>query len=97
MRMRIVTYQSQLQLPTLIVAPVLLVAAVVVVIILVALILISINFLLVVVVVVLDTLCMLSALFGGANSQLPTPPVEYKLKYFAIRRHVRTRLNLAKD
>lgn len=96
MRMRIVTYQSQLQLPTLIVAPVLLVAAVVVVIILVALILISINFLLVVV-VVLDTLCMLSASFAGANSQLPTPPVEYKLKYFAIRRHVRTRLNLAKD
>lgn len=95
MRMRIVTYQSQLQLPTLIVAPVLLVAAVVVGIILVALILISINFLLVV--VVLDTLCMLSASFGGANSQLPTAPVEYKLKYFAIRRYVRTRLNLAKD
>lgn len=54
MRMRIVTYQSQLQLATLIVAPVLLV---VVVIILVALILISINFLLAVV-VVLDTLCI---------------------------------------
>lgn len=94
MRMRIVTYQSQLQLATLIVPPVLLV---VLVIILVALILISINFLLAVV-VVLDTLCMLSASFAGANSQFPTPPVEYKiLKYFAIRRHVRTRLNLAKD
>lgn len=93
MRMRIVTYQSQLQLATLIVAPVLLV---VVVIILVALILISINFLLAVV-VVLDTLCMLSASFAGANSQFKTPPMEYILKYFAIRRHVRTRLNLAKD
>lgn len=93
MRMRIVTYQSQLQLATLIVAPVLLV---VVVIILVALILISINFLLAVV-VVLDTLCMLSASFAGANSQFQTPPMEYILKYFAIRRHVRTRLNLAKD